>query len=79
MGRRRLRDLPIRPRLDGVDEIRELDAILDEEDGDVVAHQVCKLSDNSNRDQARSLTKVSLVGILATGKQKPPRKRGTGF
>jgi len=35
-----LRDLPVRGRLDGVNEIGELDGILDEENGDVVADDV---------------------------------------
>ena len=38
--RRRLRDLVVRLRLDGVDQVGKLDGILDEEDGDVVSHQV---------------------------------------
>ena len=36
----RLRDLPVRVRLAGVDDVGELDAVLDEEDRDVVADQV---------------------------------------
>ena len=35
-----LRDLPVGVRLGGVDDVRELDAVLDEEHRDVVAHQV---------------------------------------
>ena len=36
----RLRDLPVRVRLAGVDDVGELDGVLDEEDRDVVADQV---------------------------------------
>ncbi len=36
----RLGDLPVRVRFGGVDDIGKLDAVLDEEDRDVVAHQV---------------------------------------
>jgi hypothetical protein len=35
-----LRDLIVRPRLDCMNEVWELDGILDEEDGDVVADDV---------------------------------------
>ena len=35
-----LRDLPVRVRLCGVDHVRELDSVLDEEDGNVVPDQV---------------------------------------
>ena len=38
--RRRLGDLIVGPGLDGVDQIGELDGVLDEEDGDVVADNV---------------------------------------
>ena len=34
----RLGDLPVRVRFGSVDDVRELDAVLDEEDGDVVSH-----------------------------------------
>lgn len=37
---RRLRDLIVAPRLHSVDQVRELDSILDEEYGDVVANDV---------------------------------------
>ena len=40
VGALRLRDLPVRVRLAGVDHVGELDAVLDEEDRDVVADQV---------------------------------------
>jgi hypothetical protein len=40
VGGLRLRDLHVRVRLGGVDDVGELDAVLDEEDGDVVADQV---------------------------------------
>ena len=36
----RLREAPVRLRLDGVDQVGELDRVLDEEDGDVVADEV---------------------------------------
>ena len=36
----RLRDLAVGMRLGGMDEIRKLDAVLDKENGHVVAHQV---------------------------------------
>jgi hypothetical protein len=35
-----LRNLAIRLRFDGMDEVREEDGILDKEDGNVVAHNV---------------------------------------
>jgi len=37
-----LRDFTVRLRLHCVDEVRELDSILDEEDWNVVANNVCK-------------------------------------
>ena len=40
-----LRDFIMRLRLEGVDEVRELDSILDKEDGDVVPH--CKVSEGT--------------------------------
>ena len=40
VGALRLWDLPVRVRLGGVDDVRELDAVLDEEDRDVVADEV---------------------------------------
>jgi hypothetical protein len=36
-----LGDFIVRPRLDGVNEIREVDGILDEENGNVVANDIC--------------------------------------
>lgn len=40
VGRRRLGDLIVAPGLDGMDQIGEEDGILDEEDGNVVAHNI---------------------------------------
>ena len=37
---RSLRDLTVTSGLDGVDQVRELDGILDEEHGDVVSHEI---------------------------------------
>ena len=47
MGGGGLGDLTIRGRLDGVDEVRELDSVLDEEDRNVVSDNV----------------KVALIGV----------------
>jgi len=36
----RLRNLPVRVRFSGMDDVRELDSVLNEEHRDVVAHQI---------------------------------------
>ncbi|GMG24939.1 unnamed protein product [Aspergillus oryzae var. brunneus] len=41
MGSGSLRDLIVTTRLDSVDEIREKNSVLDEEDGNVVANNIC--------------------------------------
>lgn len=41
MGGSSLRDLIVTTRLDSVDEIREKNSVLDEEDGNVVANNIC--------------------------------------
>lgn len=57
MGAGSLWDLAVGPGLDGMDEVREMDGRLDEEDGDVVPHDI----------------EVALVGVTSQwSAQGPP-------
>jgi len=52
MGGCGLRDLVVRAGLDSMDQVGELDRILNEEDRDVVADNVCWLSDREHLKRA---------------------------
>jgi hypothetical protein len=61
VGGLRLGDLAVRLRLDGVDEIDELDSVLDEEDGDVVADYVCTALPRGQRSFLRLVRSESVL------------------
>ena len=65
-----LRDLAVGLRLDGMDKIWELDRVLDEENGNVVAYNVCLpvSSPYGNTSILYKLTKVALVCVETNGK-----------
>ncbi len=54
MGGRCLRDLVVRARLDGVDQVGEPDGVLDEEDGNVVSDNVWFCQSRPRRELSRA-------------------------